>query len=80
MGGRSVDMDLQELRTLYNNGTLQKLFKAGFVTVKPLLIVEFYNYMEAKKLNKTDAVRETSIIFHLGESTIWKYLKEFNYN
>lgn len=74
-------MTLQELRELYNDGTLKRLFVSGFITVKPLLLVEFHNYIEARKnLKVSDLVFDLSLAFKISERTVYRYLSYFNDN
>lgn len=76
MGGVLDSMTLNELRELYNNGTLKKLYYSGYITAKPLMVVQFHNYKDAhKNTSKTEIVRDLSIIFDVSESTVWNYLR-----
>ena len=73
------DLSIEELRNLYNEGILNKMFVSGYITVKPILQVEFLNYIEARKnIKKSHLVIELSVAYNLGVSTVWKYLKDIN--
>lgn len=72
-------MDIERIKQLKEDGTLDELYRAGYITFKPFLLLEFYRYKEAyKTLKKTDLVFTLSQAFKCSERTVYSYLGELD--
>ncbi|WP_158824736.1 hypothetical protein [Mucilaginibacter lacusdianchii] len=75
-------MDIQLANTLYNDGALTAMFKAGFITDKIFAYREIYLWvhaqMQAHGLTKNKAVFEAQGKFQKDERTIWRALNSFS--
>jgi len=74
-------MDIQIANTLFDEGKLTALFKAGFITTKIFLYRDIYlwvnNRIIESGITKNQAVLEAEIKFNKDERTIWRALNSF---
>lgn len=74
-------MDQKVTITLFDDGTMTALFRAGFIGTKPFLYRDIYLWVDAqvktRNISKNKAVLEAEIKFNKTEATIWSALKSF---
>ena len=74
-------MDIQLVNTLFDEGKLTALFKAGFITAKIFVYREIYlwvhNRVAEDGITKNQAVLEAEVKFNKDERTIWRALNSF---
>ena len=76
-----IELTLVELlRKLKDDGTLDLLFRHGFITAKPYLCIDTYFKVEALQLSmpKTKAVQITAEHLHVSTRTVFSYLASLN--
>lgn len=74
-------MDSKVTLTLFDDGIMSALYKAGFIGVKAFLYRDIYLWVDTqvkvRKITKTQAVLEAEVKFDRSEATIWNALKSF---
>lgn len=68
------------LNKMYSDGSLRKLYEAGFVTQRALTYrIVYINYLELKEKNvKTDAAAtKLSTTYSITKRTVYKIIKTF---
>lgn len=67
--------------TLFDDGIMSALYKAGFIGVKAFLYRDIYLWVDTqitvRKISKTQAVLEAEVKFDRGRAAIWRALKSF---
>lgn len=75
-------MTIKTANTLFNDGTLTELYKAGFLTDKIFLYREIYLWinaqMHARGITKNRAVFEAEVYFDRDVRTIWRAVNKFS--
>jgi hypothetical protein len=75
-------MNIQLANTLFNDGVLTAMYKAGFITTKVFTYREIYLWvtaqMQMRQLTKNQAVLEAEVKFGKDERTIWRALNCFS--
>ena len=74
-------MNIKLANTLYNEGVLSAMYKAGFITAKVFTYREIYLWinaqMQTRSITKRQAVLEAGGKFNKDERTIWRVLNSF---
>lgn len=74
-------MNIQLANTLFDDGVLTAMYKAGFITTKVFTYREIYLWVhaqiKARGITKHQAVLEAEAIFDKDERTIWRALNSF---
>lgn len=74
-------MDQKVTLTLFDEGIMSALYKAGFIGVKAFKYRDIYLWvdtqMKVRGVNKNQAVLEAEIKFNVSEQTVWNALKSF---
>ncbi|WP_342644633.1 hypothetical protein [Mucilaginibacter sp. CSA2-8R] len=74
-------MTIQTANSLFDNGTLADLYKAGFLSEKIFLYREIYLWINAqifaRGISKNRAVFEAQEFFDRDQRTIWRALNNF---
>ena len=74
-------MNIELVNTLFNEGIIRELFKAGFVNPKVFSYHEIYLWVHAqiktRSISKNQAVLEASVKFKRDERTVWRALNSF---
>lgn len=75
-------MKIQLVNTLYDNGSLSQMYKAGFITAKVFEYREIYVWIHTQMrihgICKSKAVFEAQGKFQKDERTIWRALNCFS--
>jgi hypothetical protein len=74
-------MTINTANTLYNQGLLTEMYKAGFITAKIFVYREIYLWVQAqvqsRGISKNQAVLEAEVKFGKDERTIWRAMNSF---
>jgi hypothetical protein len=75
-------MNIDNVNALYNNGTFNELYRAGFITDKIFVYREIYLWVQAqvqtRGISKNKAVLEAEVNFNKDERTVWRALNSFS--
>lgn len=70
-------MSIETLKKLEKTGELNELYQSGLISIKPFMMLQFFQYCEANShKRKTDLVFELSIAFKCSERLVYMYLSE----
>lgn len=74
-------IDQKVTLTLFDDGIMSALYKAGFIGTKPFLYRDIYLWVDlqvkVRGISKTQAVLEAEVKFDKCEKTVWNALKSF---
>jgi hypothetical protein len=74
-------MNIKIANTLFDEGILSAMYKAGFINTKVFVYREIYLWVQAqvktRGITKNQAVLEAEIKFEKDERTIWRALNCF---
>lgn len=74
-------MTINTANTLFNQGLLTEMYKAGFITAKIFVYREIYLWVYAqvqtRGISKNQAVLEAEVKFGKDERTIWRAMNSF---
>jgi hypothetical protein len=77
-------MNIKLANTLFDEGIFSAMYKAGFITTKVFVYREIYLWttaqIQARGINKRQAVLEAGGKFNKDERTIWRVLNCFDEN
>jgi len=77
-------MNITQTNTLFDQGILSAMYKAGFITAKVFIYREIYLWVQAqvqtRGITKRQAVLEAEAKFMKDERTIWRALNSFDDN
>lgn len=75
-------MNIQTANTLYDEGVLTAMYKAGFITTKVFTYREIYLWVNAqiqtRGISKNQAVLDAEVKFGKDERTIWRAMNCFS--
>jgi hypothetical protein len=74
-------MNIKTANTLFDEGVLTAMYKAGFITAKVFVYREIYLWVQAqvkaRGITKNQAVMAAELKFGKDERTIWRALNSF---
>lgn len=74
-------MDKQVTLTLFDEGIMSALYKAGFIGPKVFEYRDIYMWVDVqikvRGISKTQAALEAEVKFNKGRTAIWRALKSF---
>jgi hypothetical protein len=75
-------MNITQTNTLFDQGVLSAMYKAGFITAKVFIYREIYLWVQAQTqtrgITRSQAVLEAEVKFMKDERTIWRALNSFD--